>query len=97
MTGAKADSADAATKTPELPWLRINWQFKALLPIACVLLDGLLLFMLATLSWRDPERHMVLLCRRRRRRRHLRRAAVRPDVTGAAADGRTAGENGASG
>jgi signal transduction histidine kinase len=40
--------------------LRINWQIKALLPIAFVLLNGLLLFVLATLSWRDPERHAVL-------------------------------------
>jgi signal transduction histidine kinase len=46
---------------PELPWLRINWEIKALVPIACVLLGGMLLFLLATLSWRDPERHMVLL------------------------------------
>jgi signal transduction histidine kinase len=48
-------------KDPELPWLRINWEIKALVPIASVLLGGMLLFLLATLSWRDPERHMVLL------------------------------------
>ena len=41
--------------------VRINWQIKALLPIAFVLLNGLLLFMLASLSWRDPERHTVLV------------------------------------
>ena len=46
---------------PELPWLRITWEIKALVPIACVLLGGMLLFLLATLSWRDPERHIVLL------------------------------------
>ena len=45
----------------ELPWFRINWEIKALVPIALVLLGGMLLFLLATLSWRDPERHMVLL------------------------------------
>lgn len=45
----------------ELPWFRINWEIKALVPIACVLLGGMLLFLLATLSWRDPERHIVLL------------------------------------
>jgi signal transduction histidine kinase len=45
----------------ELPWLRINWEIKALVPIACVLLGGMLLFLLATLSWRDPHRHFVLL------------------------------------
>ena len=46
---------------PELPWFRLNWEIKALVPIACVLLGGMLLFLLATLSWRDPERHIVLL------------------------------------
>jgi signal transduction histidine kinase len=40
---------------------RINWEIKALVPIASVLLGGMLLFLLATLSWRDPERHIVLL------------------------------------
>ena len=57
------DSAPAGTQAedPELPWLRINWEIKALVPIACVLLGGMLLFLLATLSWRDPERHIVLL------------------------------------
>lgn len=42
-------------------FVRINWQIKALLPIAFVLLNGLLLFMLATVSWQLPERHTVLL------------------------------------
>ena len=63
-TGPVADdSASAATKPddPDLPWLRINWEIKALVPIAFVLLGGMLLFLLASLSWRDPERHMVLL------------------------------------
>jgi len=53
-------SQDTA-EDPELPWLRINWEIKALVPIACVLLGGMMLFLLATLSWRDPERHTVLL------------------------------------
>src|SRR5271168_2880724 len=53
--------AASVSKEPELPWFRINWEIKALLPIACVLLGGMLLFLLATLSWRDPERHIVLL------------------------------------
>jgi len=44
-----------------LPWLRITWEIKALVPIAFVLLGGMLLFLMATLSWRDPERHTVLL------------------------------------
>ena len=41
--------------------LRFNWQLKAILPVAFVLLAGLLLFMLATVSFRDPERHAVLI------------------------------------
>jgi signal transduction histidine kinase len=55
-----ADSTPPA-QDPDLPWLRINWEIKALVPIACVLLGGMLLFLLATLSWRDPDRHIVLL------------------------------------
>lgn len=54
-------AAEIKVDDPDLPWLRINWEIKALLPIACVLLGGMLLFLLATLSWRDPERHVVLL------------------------------------
>jgi signal transduction histidine kinase len=41
--------------------VRINWQLKAVLPVAFVLLNGLLLFLLSTLSWQDPERHLVLV------------------------------------
>ena len=41
--------------------VRINWQLKALLPVAFVLLNGLLLFLLATVSLRNPERHAVLI------------------------------------
>jgi len=52
---------DVQALDPGLPFLRINWEIKALVPIACVLLGGMLLFLLATLSWRDPERHVVLL------------------------------------
>ena len=38
-----------------------NWQVKAVLPVAVVLLIGLFLFLLATMSLRDPERHAVLM------------------------------------
>jgi len=41
--------------------VRFNWQLKAILPVAFVLLAGLLLFTLATVSLRDPERHAVLI------------------------------------
>jgi signal transduction histidine kinase len=60
-SSAPAGSGTTQTQDPELPWFRINWEIKALVPIACVLLGGMLLFLLATLSWRDPERHIVLL------------------------------------
>jgi signal transduction histidine kinase len=56
-----AQGGTAQPHDPELPWFRINWEIKALVPIACVLLGGMLLFLLATISWRDPERHLVLL------------------------------------
>jgi two-component system, NtrC family, sensor kinase len=41
--------------------VRFNWQLKAVLPVGLVLLAGLLLFTLATVSFRDPERHTVLM------------------------------------
>jgi signal transduction histidine kinase len=64
-SGAASDTEPAAQpvreQDAELSSFRINWEIKALVPIACVLLGGMLLFLLATLSWRDPERHTVLL------------------------------------
>jgi len=48
------------TKDSRVHPVRLNWQIKAVLPIVFVLLNGLLLFTLATVSWRDPERHLVL-------------------------------------
>lgn len=44
-----------------LSTMRMNWQVKMVLPVAFVLLNGLLLFLLATVSLRDPERHEVLI------------------------------------
>jgi two-component system, NtrC family, sensor kinase len=41
--------------------MRVNWQVKMVLPVAFVLLNGLILFLLATVSLRDPERHEVLI------------------------------------
>ena len=41
--------------------VRVNWQLKAILPIGFVLIAGLMLFTLATVSLRDPERHAVLI------------------------------------
>jgi signal transduction histidine kinase len=45
----------------KLTSVRMNWQLKAILPVGFVLLAGLLLFILATVSLRDPERHAVLI------------------------------------
>jgi signal transduction histidine kinase len=59
--GTEVAGKTATAENPESPWLNITWEIKALVPIACVLLGGMLLFLLATLSWRDPERHLVLL------------------------------------
>jgi signal transduction histidine kinase len=39
----------------------VNWQLKAVAPVALTLLAGLMLFVLATVSFRDPERHAVLV------------------------------------
>ncbi|MFZ0774682.1 MAG: ATP-binding protein [Candidatus Sulfotelmatobacter sp.] len=41
--------------------VRVNWQLKAILPVGLVLVAGLLLFTLATVSLRDPDRHAVLI------------------------------------
>jgi len=41
--------------------VRVNWQLKALLPVVVVLVAGLLLLTVATVSFRDPERHAVLM------------------------------------
>ena len=40
--------------------VRLNWQIKTLLPVALVLVNGLLLFALITLTLRDPARTQVL-------------------------------------
>jgi len=50
----------SAAEPEESSW-RVNWQLKAISPVALVLLAGLLLFVLATVSFRDPERHAVLV------------------------------------
>lgn len=39
---------------------RMNWQIKTLLPVAIVLVNGLLLFALVTLTLEDPARNRVL-------------------------------------
>jgi signal transduction histidine kinase len=41
--------------------VRVSWELKAVLPVAFVLVNGLILFLVATVSLRDPERHAVLI------------------------------------
>jgi signal transduction histidine kinase len=41
--------------------MRVNWQLKAIWPVAVVLLSGMLLFLLATVSLQDTERQRLLL------------------------------------
>ncbi len=65
---AVESTVNTATPPAEpVPWdsrpgsMRVNWQLKAVSPVALVLLAGLLLFVMATVSFRDPERHAVLV------------------------------------
>ena len=44
-----------------MPSMRVNWQLKAIWPVAVVLLSGMLLFLLATVSLQDTERQRLLL------------------------------------
>ncbi len=41
--------------------VRLNWQMKAVLPVAAVLVNGLLLFVLVTLSQENSQRNTVLV------------------------------------
>ncbi len=59
------EGTGTATTSPaeeiRLASVRFNWQLKAILPVGLVLMAGLLLFTLATVSLQDPERHAVLI------------------------------------
>ncbi len=52
-----ARNGDKKTARP----MRVNWQIRAIWPVAVVLLVGMFLFLLATLSLQDTERHRLLL------------------------------------
>lgn len=41
--------------------IRLNWQIKTMLPVVLALLNGLLLFVAASTSFADPERHSILI------------------------------------
>jgi signal transduction histidine kinase len=53
------DTSDTDLK--QASGLGLNWQIKAVLPIVFVLINGMLLFTLATVSWQNPQRHIVLV------------------------------------
>jgi signal transduction histidine kinase len=59
-TARPVEAARMPQEEFRLASVRVNWQLKAILPVGFVLLAGLLLFTLATVSLRDPERHAVL-------------------------------------
>lgn len=56
-SGVRATEPSANGKSSRI---RVNWQLKTIWPVAVVLLIGMLLFLLSTLSLRDPDRHRVL-------------------------------------
>jgi len=53
--------ASAAEDENAVSSMRVNWQLKTIWPVAVVLLAGMLLFLLSTLSLQDTERHRVLV------------------------------------
>ena len=61
MSTGSSSASSSQREELKLNSVRVNWQLKALLPVVFVLLAGLLLFILATVSFRDPERHAVLM------------------------------------
>ena len=58
-----ATPAPGVNSAPDAPVVRkrhINWALKAILPIAAVLLNGLLLFILVALSLEANQRHVII-------------------------------------
>ena len=53
-------SAMSSGEAPGIRKRHINWALKAMLPIAAILLNGLLLFILVSLSLAAGERHVVI-------------------------------------
>lgn len=59
-TPSSATVAEDGTVEPRRA-LRLTWQLKTMLPVVAALFNGLILFVIATLSLAGPERHTVLL------------------------------------
>jgi len=60
---AESDVLPGPPETDQSPVIRkrhLNWALKAVLPIAAVLLNGLLLFVLVSLSLTEGERHIII-------------------------------------
>jgi methyl-accepting chemotaxis protein len=53
--------AVADLSPPQRKDVRVSWRLKAILPVAGVLLLGLLVFVFVTLSFERPQRHTVIL------------------------------------
>ena len=58
--GLAPGSAPVLEQVPVVRKRHINWALKAVLPIAAVLLNGLLLFLLVSLSLEEGERHVII-------------------------------------
>lgn len=56
----KPETRGEAFSSPDRRRLRMNWQLKTLLPVAAALLNGLLLFVLLTISLDPGPRHTVI-------------------------------------
>ncbi len=61
FSGSDAPAGDNEAVETKMGSIGVNWQLKAVAPVALTLLAGLMLFVLATVSFRDPERHAVLV------------------------------------
>src|SRR5271169_945580 len=60
-TGPPPETVVTTQEDSRLSSVRVNCQLQAILPVGFVLLAGLLLFTLATVSLRDSDRHAVLI------------------------------------
>jgi len=58
--GLAQASAPVLEQVPVVRKRHINWALKAVLPVAAVLLNGLLLFLLVSLSLAEGERHVII-------------------------------------
>jgi two-component system, NtrC family, sensor kinase len=60
MMASTTVTAPTTPATPRRP-MRLSWQLKTMLPVVAALFNGLILFVIATVSLAGPERHTVLL------------------------------------